>query len=111
MSITTTKLDTEEAGKHAWFAHQDAMRINSNNKSHYTAKQIRRVGSALDCLDYAYSYDESFINYRQKFITIKLDNARVKDRAMLREIEAGFEADGVEKILTPLATIYRFAKD
>lgn len=110
MALTAHKLDTDEAGKFGWFASQDAMRRNSNNKSHYSADQVRRVISALDLLDNAYRYDESFINYRQKFIAIKLDNAQVKNRAVLNEVENLLESYGVEKAVTPQSTIYRFMK-
>jgi hypothetical protein len=111
MALIAHKLDTDEAGsKYGWFAAQDALRRNSNNKSRYTQEQIRRVISTLDLLDYAYSFDEAFINYRIKFMAIKLDNARIKDRKMLNEVESLLESYGVEKAITPTSIIYRFLK-
>jgi hypothetical protein len=93
-----------------WFAAQDAMRRNANNKSHYSQTEQRQVVTWLDLLDNVYNYNESFINYRQKFITIKLANARVKNRALLSEVEEILDTYAVVKTITPQGINYRFNK-
>ncbi len=108
--MLTKQLDNDEAGKYSWAAAQDAIRRNANNKSLYTAEEQRRAVTWRDLLDNVYSYDESFINYRQKFITIKLANARVKNRALLSEVEAILGTYNVVKTITPQGINYRFNK-
>lgn len=93
-----------------WFAAQDAIRRNANNKSLYTAEEQRRAVTWRDLLDNVYSYDESFINYRQKFITIKLANARIKNRVLLSEVEEILDTYAVIKTITPQGINYRFNK-
>ena len=110
MAIVTKQLDTESAGGFAWAAAQDAMRRNENNKSHYTASQKKQALSWQGLLDYAYSYSEMFVNYRQKFIVIKLEQARVKDRVMLQEVEDILASHDVIKTVSNQGVSYRFAK-
>lgn len=110
--MKATEIETVAAGKCSWFAVQDAMRINENNKSKFTAQERQRAITALDLLDNAYKYDEAYINYRQKFIVIKLDGARIKDKRWLNEVESIFEErkTRIEKVVSNQGVIYRFYK-
>jgi hypothetical protein len=103
------ELDTKDAGTYAFAAAMDAQRQNSNNKSHYTQEQIRQALTVRDLLDSAFSYKSLYINYRARFIAVKAEGARAKDR-MAREVVALFESNGYTVATTPQGMIVRIAK-
>lgn len=103
------ELDTKEAGQFAFAAVMDAQRRNSNNKSHYTADQIRKAVTASDLIDTAFSYSKLYINYRQKFIAIKAEGARAKS-ALSKEVIKLFETNGYGVVSTPQGLILRIDK-
>ena len=103
------ELDTKDAGTYAFAAAMDAQRQNSNNKSHYTQEQIRQALSVRDLLDSAFSYKSLYINYRKRFIAVKAEGARAKDR-MAREVVALFESNGYDVASTTQGMIVRIAK-
>ena len=103
------ELDTKDAGIFAFAAAMDAQRKNSNNKSHYTQEQIRRALTVRDLLDSAFSYTKLYINYRARFIAVKAEGARAKDR-MAKEVVDLFESNGYSVAATPQGVIVRIAK-
>ena len=103
------ELDTKDAGGYAYAAARDAQRQNSNNKSTYSQDQIRRALTVRDLLDSAYSYTNLYINYRKKFIAIKAEGARARDR-MAKEVVALFESNGYLVASTPQGLIVRIVK-
>ena len=103
------ELDTKEAGTYAFAAAMDAQRKNSNNKSHYTQEQIRKALTVRDLLDSAFSYKTLYINYRARFIAVKAEGARAKDR-MAKEVVSLFESNGYTVASTPQGVIVRIAK-
>jgi len=103
------ELDTKDAGRFAFAAAMDAQRRNTNNKSHYTPQQIKQAITARDLLDTAFSYSKLYINYRQKFISIKAEGARAKD-SLAREVVKLFESNGYGVVSTPQGMIVRIDK-
>jgi hypothetical protein len=103
------ELDTKDAGTYAFAAARDAQRQNSNNKSTYSQEQIRRALTVRDLLDSAFSYKSLYINYRKKFIAVKAEGARAKDR-MAKEVVTLFESNGYLVAATPQGMIVRIAK-
>ena len=103
------ELETKAAGSYAYAAARDAQRQNSNNKSTYSQDQIRRALTVRDLLDSAYSYTNLYINYRKKFIAIKAEGARARDR-MAKEVVALFESNGYLVASTPQGLIVRIVK-
>ena len=103
------ELDTKDAGTYARAAAMDAQRQNSNNKSHYTQEQVRKALTVRDLLDSAFSYKTLYINYRKKFIAIKAEGARARDR-MAKEVVELFESNGYLVASTPQGVIVRIAK-
>ena len=103
------ELDTKDAGIFAFAAAMDAQRKNSNNKSHYSQEQIRRALTVRDLLDSAFSYTKLYINYRARFIAVKAEGARAKDR-MAKEVVDLFESNGYSVAATPQGVIVRIAK-
>jgi hypothetical protein len=103
------ELDTKDAGSYAYAAARDAQRQNSNNKSTYSQDQIRKALTVRDLLDSAFSYKTLYINYRKRFIAIKAEGARAKDR-MAKEVVDLFESNGYNVASTPQGLIVRIAK-
>jgi hypothetical protein len=103
------ELDTKQAGRFALAAVLDARRRNTNNKSLYSQDQIRKALSVRDLLDYAFSYTSLYINYRQKFISIKVEGARARD-AMAKKVIALFETQVYGVVSTQQGIIVRVDK-
>jgi hypothetical protein len=103
------ELETKQAGGFAFAAAMDAQRQNSNNKSTYSQDQIRKALSVRDLLDSAFSYKSLYINYRKKFIAVKAEGARARDR-MAKEVVELFESNGYNVAQTPQGLIVRIAK-
>ena len=103
------ELDTKQAGRFALAAVLDARRRNTNNKSLYSQDQIRKALSVRDLLDYAFSYTSLYINYRQKFISIKVEGARARD-AMAKKVITLFETQGYGVVSTQQGIIVRVDK-
>jgi len=103
------ELETKSAGRFAWAAAMDAQRRNSNNKSLYSAEQIKQALTVHDLLDTAFSYSKLYIDYRQKWISVKAEGARAKD-ALAREVVKLFESNGYGVVSTPQGMIVRIDK-
>jgi hypothetical protein len=61
-------------------------------------------------LELCYSAKNFYINPRGKFITIKIDNPRVKDRSNLALLEQDYVEQGITKIVTAQGITYRIPK-
>ena len=103
------ELETKSAGRFSWAAAMDAQRRNSNNKSLYSAEQIKQALTVHDLLDTAFSYSKLYIDYRQKWISVKAEGARAKD-ALAREVVKLFESNGYGVVSTPQGMIVRIDK-
>jgi hypothetical protein len=107
--MLASTLDTKEASN-AFFAARDARMRNYAMSSTYTDKErlkAERVKLALECV---YRVTEVHINYRQKFIAVKLCNAIVRDRASVADLEAFYAQEGIVKRTTAQGTIYRIPR-
>jgi hypothetical protein len=102
------ELETKSAGRYAFAAAMDAQRRNSNNKSHFSADEIRRALTVRDLLDTAFGYNRLYINYRKTFIAVKAERAWAK--SMAKEVLALFESNGYTVVSTPQAVIVRLDK-
>ena len=100
------ELNTVGAGGFSYAAAMDAIRRNGEMRSTYTADQRRQVQSIYDLLDTAYSYRTMYMNFRKKFVSIKLEGARPRD-GMFRDVEAMFRDLGVQRLTSPQGVIYR----
>ena len=103
-------LDNENAGKNAWFARRDADRTNQERAATYNWVQRSDAQRAVDLLDLAYAYSEIFINYRQKFISIKIEQPRVRNGVTRAEVESILAEKGVSKIKTAQGITYRILR-
>lgn len=101
----TVQKDTEQA-PNKWWAWQDAQRRNTNHKSHYPAEVQLQVERMKAVLDYCYG-GRIFEAYRAKSVAVKVDKPYVKNKQMLREIEADWAERGITKTVTPQGVLYR----
>ena len=76
----------------------------------YTREQQCLAQRALDILDCAYAYAQSYINYRKKFIAVKLEGALRRDRARAQEAVSILESKGYEVVLTPQGIVVRIPR-
>jgi hypothetical protein len=98
-------------GFYAMLAAKDAQRINSNYKSTYSDSAIKTVVGAEALLTLAYKFKDSYINYRKNGISIKLNNALVRERKALREVESILEEKGFSKRTSAQGIIYSLARN
>jgi hypothetical protein len=76
----------------------------------YTLSQQCLAQRALDLLDTAYAYAESYINYRKKFIAVKIEGAIKRDKALAREAVSILESKGYEVVATPQGIVVRIPR-
>ena len=108
--MNATELDTK-AAPFAWVAARDAAMKSYAASTLYTEAQKVRAERMKLGLEMVYSARSAFITYRKKFVTIKLDQARVRDRKTLALLEQDFTAQGdVTKVVTDQGITYRIAR-
>lgn len=76
----------------------------------YTREQQCLAQRALDILDCAYAYAQSYINYRKKFIAVKLEGALRRDRARAAEAVSILESKGYEVVVTAQGIVVRIPR-
>ena len=76
----------------------------------YTREQQCLAQRALDILDCAYAYAQSYINYRKKFIAVKLEGALRRDRARAAEAVSILESRGYEVVSTAQGIVVRIPR-
>ena len=67
----------------------------------YSREQQCLAQRALDLLDCAYAYAESYINYRKKFIAVKIEGAIKRDKKLAVEAVGILEGKGYSVVSTP----------
>jgi hypothetical protein len=92
------------------FAYLDARMRNAIGWTHYTTQERTRAERMVVGLGLVYRCKEVHVNPRKKFITVKLENAMVADRKMLKVLEADYEKEGITKVVSAQGVIYRIPK-
>jgi hypothetical protein len=105
-----TELETKSAGSYAYAAARDARMRNIVESSHYSEKQKIAADRMALALELVYHARAIHINYRKKFISVKVDRAYVKNRENLQYLEAEYETLGYKKSSSPQGVIYRIPK-
>ena len=107
--MKTQTLDTLEASNK--FAAYMNARVRSYAASTGYSEQEKIAAERMRLvLDLVYVAREIYVTYRKKFITVKLEQARVADRVSLSELEAEWTVKGITKAVTPQGIIYRIPK-
>lgn len=102
----TSVLKTEESSNKRG-AFLDARMRNLAGKSHYSYAQQTRAERMRLVLEIVYTAKDIYINYRQRFIAVKVDGARVADKTNLSELEAEWALEGITKAVTDQGVVYR----
>jgi hypothetical protein len=102
----TSVLKTEESSNKVG-AYLDARMRNLAGKSHYSYAQQTRAERMRLVLEIVYTAKDIYINYRQRFIAVKVDGARVADKSSLSELEAEWALEGITKAVTAQGVVYR----
>jgi hypothetical protein len=103
------QIETKES-TNKFFASQDAKLRSYAASTHYTdAERItaERVKLGLELCYYANSI---FVTFRKKFVTIKIENARVRNKEALADLEQGYAERGITKVVSAQGIIYRIPK-
>ncbi len=104
--MLTSVLKTEESSNKRG-AYLDARMRNLAGKSHYSYSQQTRAERMRLVLEIVYCAKDIYVNYRQRFIALKVDGARVADRVALSELEAEWAQGGITKAVTAQGVVYR----
>ncbi len=76
----------------------------------YSREQQCLAQRALDLLDTAFAYAESYINYRKQFIAVKIAGAIKRDRVLAREAITILESKGYGVVNTPQGIVVRIPR-
>jgi hypothetical protein len=104
------ELDTKSAGYYAYAAMRDASMRAIAMWSHYTAQERVRAERIKIGLEMVYNAKGIHINPRGKFIAIKVDQPRVRDRKNLALLEQDYELLAITKVVTEQGVTYRIPK-
>tara|TARA_R110000868_G_scaffold274798_5_gene534458 strand:+ start:308 stop:637 length:330 start_codon:yes stop_codon:yes gene_type:complete len=104
------ELETKSAGYYAYAAARDASMRAIAMWSHYTDRERVRAERMKIGLEMVYYAKGIHINPRGKFIAIKVDQARVRDRKMLALLEKDYELLAITKVITEQGVTYRIPK-
>ena len=108
--MNAVELDTK-AAPFAWIAARDAAMKSYAASTLYTEAQKVRAERMKLGLEMVYAARNAYITYRKKFVTIKLDQARVRDRKTLALLEQDYTAQGdITKVVTDQGITYRIAR-
>ena len=109
MSFESEK-EYKPAGQWAWFAERDARMRSAVNSTTFSDAQKLRAERVKLALEMAYSAEKVYIEFRKKFISVKVHKAQVRDRKMLAILDADYASEGLEKVKTAQGVTYRIIK-
>jgi allophanate hydrolase subunit 1 len=100
----------KSAGQWAWFAERDARMNSAVNSTHYSDAQKIKAERVKMALEMVYSAEKIYIEFRKKFISVKVHKAIVRDRKGLILLDTCYKNEGLEKLNTAQGVTYRIAK-
>lgn len=107
--IKTVFLDSAKADV-AWMAVKDCADRNRRNKPLYTKMQQQLADTTVSMVGIAYDYDNLYVNFRKKFISIKVSGARVRNKKDSQLLDNVFGDEGYTKAVTPQGVIFRIPR-
>lgn len=84
----------------------DARRRNTIMADGYTLMERNRADRIHMVLDTVYTHDGIYVNYRQRFIAIKVSNPLVVDAVNLDHFEQDWQSQGIVRKVTAQGIIY-----
>jgi hypothetical protein len=103
--LKARNIDREES-TFPWVAARDARMRSYAASGGYTERQKIKCEAMKLALELVYKCKEIHLNYRKKFVAIKIDAPTYVDRKQLKLLEGDWGSN-VAKILTPQGIIYR----
>ena len=100
----------KSAGKFAWFAERDARLRSVVNSTTFTDTQKIKAERVKLALELVYRAEKVYIEYRKKFISVKLNKPQVADRKGLVLLDMCYKNEGLEKRITSQGITYRILK-
>lgn len=76
----------------------------------YTREQQCLAQRALDLLDTAYAYANSYINYRKKFIAVNIKGTHKRDRKLAAQALSILAERGYSVVATPQGIVVRIPR-
>lgn len=65
----------------------DIKRRDNENKVNYSASQLAKADAILALVDDVFIRSRVFMNYRQKFIAVKVNNPSMRDKVQLKAVK------------------------
>jgi len=100
----------KSAGQWAWFAEKDARMRSAVNSTTFSEAQKIRAERVKLALEMVYTAEKVFIEFRKKFISVKVHKAQVRDRKTLAVLEMDYAKECFEKVKTAQGVTYRIIK-
>ena len=107
--MKTVELETQAAPV-KWWAARDARIRSYANSTTFTEGEKIRAERMRGALELCYMHSGVHVNYRQRFIAVKVDGAEVKRRADLRLLEQDWSNEGITKRISAQGVIYRIPR-
>ena len=108
--MNESEKDYKPAGQWAWFAERDARMRSAVNSTTFSDTQKLKAERVKLALEMVYSAEKVYIEYRKKFISVKVHKAEVRDRKGLVLLEMCYKNEGLEKVKTTQGVTYRILK-
>lgn len=103
-------LETKSAGYYAYAAARDAAQRSYAASTLYSDREKVAAERMKLALELMYAAKDFHINFRAKFIAIKVDQPTVLDRKNLALMESDWTKAGITKRTTAQGIIYRIPK-
>lgn len=103
------ELDAKAAGQYARGAAINAEMRNRELRSTWSSEKRSAAQTVLDLLDMAYK-GTFYINYRKKFISVKVDAPIVRDRLTVKAVKSVFKDKSYEVVNTPQGLVVRILR-
>ena len=100
--------DVEERSKlHPFVCKEDAKRRDAKNIGRYTLEQIKQARQLEEDVRSAYFRSRVFVNYRERFIAVKVEAPQFADKVSLavRELDEACEENGIQRAQLAKGTI------
>jgi hypothetical protein len=105
-----TETEHKSAGQWAWFAERDARMRSAVNSTTFSDAQKLKAERVKLALEMVYSAEKVYIEFRKKFISVKVHKAQVFDRKGLALLDMCYQNEGLEKVKTAQGVTYRIMK-
>lgn len=108
--MQTKIYQAEDAGQFSKGAAINAIYRDRENKIRFSAREQARAETVKDLVAIVYPFSTCYVNYRQKFISIKIENPQKPNSKQAAQLDAVMSDYSATKIVTPQGIVYRIPK-